>query len=413
LIYSFSISVYSVCIRLASIWSNKAKAWTEGRKNWKENLQLVKNRAAGREITWVHCASLGEFEQGRPVIESLRSAYPKTFIVLSFFSPSGYEVRKDYNNADAVIYLPADTPANAKSFVEILNPRLVIFVKYEYWLNLLKSLEHHQVPVLMISSIFRSNQVFFKWYGNPWRNILNTIDYFFLQDDKSAALLQNLGLTRYTIAGDTRFDRVLDIAAQFTELTDVQKFCAGSDTLVAGSTWKEDEELISEYLQTRKDLKCILAPHEIHESHLQQIEKLIPDAIRFSKWKQGSDSRSRVLIIDNIGMLSRLYHYSTISYIGGGFGKGIHNTLEAAVHGKPVIFGPTYHKFKEAVELIESGGAFSIQDSDSFVAQMNELLDNSKACSEAGHSARSYVRENAGATKKIMTHIQENRLLTS
>lgn len=412
MLYSLSIHLYVAAIRSASFWNAKARAWVEGRKDWQSGLQAIRKKAEDRPIVWIHCASLGEFEQGRPVIEALRSQYPGSYIVLTFFSPSGYEVRKDYPMADAVCYLPADTPANARFFVRTLKPALAIFVKYEYWLNLLAQLKARQVPVLLISAIFRENQVFFSWYGKAWRKALFGISHFFLQDRDSADRLEELGIHHHTVAGDTRFDRVLQLASAFTEIPEIAAFCGSQQVLVAGSTWPEDEAVIAACLRTRPELKCIIAPHEIHAAHLDHILDLMPDAIRFSAWKKEASPAARVMVIDNIGMLSRLYHYATITYIGGGFGKGIHNTLEAAVYGKPVLFGPNYQKFREAKDLIREGAAWSTPKEEEMISNIQELLDQPDLLERSGFAAGTYVRSQAGATQKILHYIQEKRLLT-
>ena len=411
--YSLGIYLYIGALHLASLWNQKAKAWVTGRKHWKARLETVSQEAGNRPVVWVHCASLGEFEQGRPVIEALGTLNPKPYILLTFFSPSGYEIRKNYTGADAVLYLPADTPRNATQFVSLLKPSLAIFVKYEYWLNLLGQLHQHRVPVLMVSSIFRENQVFFSWYGGAWRKALRQIRHFFVQDADSAVLLQRSGITEYTVAGDTRFDRVLETAAAFQDIPEIRMFCGEAQVLVAGSTWPEDEQIIATYLQQRPSVKCILAPHEIHPSHLEQLDKRLQKAQRFSAWKVQPDPEAQVLVIDNIGMLSKLYHYATVSYIGGGFGKGIHNTLEAAVYGKPVLFGPNYQKFREARDLITNGGAVCITDNEALTKQMDEWLNHPEHLSQAGKAASAYVVAQAGATGMIMHYIQANRLLTS
>jgi 3-deoxy-D-manno-octulosonic-acid transferase len=413
LFYSLGIYLYIGILHLASLWNPKAKAWVTGRKTWKSQLKAVRENAGNRQLVWVHCASLGEFEQGRPVIEALADLNPKPYILLTFFSPSGYEIRKNYAGADAVMYLPADTPGNAKQFVDTLQPSFAVFVKYEYWLNLLGQLHLHQVPVLMVSSIFRDNQIFFTWYGSAWRTALKRIRHFFVQDAGSAVLLQRLGITEVTVAGDTRFDRVLQTAAAFEEIPEVKKFCGDAQVLVAGSTWPEDEQIIAAYLQQRPSVKCIIAPHEIHTSHLEQLDQRMPKVQRFSSWKVEPKQDTRVLVIDNIGMLSKLYHYATVTYIGGGFGKGIHNTLEAAVFGKPVLFGPKYEKFREARDLIAAGAAVSVTDVNALTVKMDEWLNAPEQLSLAEKAASDYVISEAGATGKIMTYVQENRLLTS
>ena len=411
--YSLGIYLYIGILHLASVWNPKAKAWVTGRKNWKSQLKDLRQKAGNRQLVWVHCASLGEFEQGRPVIEALGKLNPKPYILLTFFSPSGYEIRKNYAGADAVMYLPADTPGNAKQFVDTLQPSLAVFVKYEYWLNLLGQLYLHHIPVLMVSSIFRDNQVFFKWYGSAFRTALTRIRHFFVQDATSAEMLQRLGITEVTVAGDTRFDRVLQTAAAFEEIPDVKRFCGDAPVLVAGSTWPEDEQIIAAYLQQRPSVKCIIAPHEIHVSHLEQLDQRMQNVQRFTSWKMQPNKNTRVLVIDNIGMLSKLYHYATVTYIGGGFGKGIHNTLEAAVYGKPVLFGPKYEKFREARDLISAGAACSVTDGNALTVKIDEWLNTPERLSIAGKAASDYVLSEAGATGKIMDYIQANRLLTS
>lgn len=411
--YSLGIYLYIGALHLASLWNPKAKAWVTGRKGWKARLQTVRQEAGCFPLVWVHCASLGEFEQGRPVIEALALLKPKPYILLTFFSPSGYEIRKNYAGADAVMYLPADTPRNAKQFVSILQPSLAIFVKYEYWLHLLGQLHQKKVPVLMISAIFRDKQVFFKWYGGAWRKALTQIRHFFVQDTGSAGLLQRLGITEVAVAGDTRFDRVLQTATAFQDIPAIRMFCGDTPVLVAGSTWPEDEQIIAACLQLRPGIKCIIAPHEIHASHLEHIEQKIRNSQRFSSWSEQPDPDTQVLVIDNIGMLSKLYHYATVTYIGGGFGKGIHNTLEAAVYGKPVLFGPNYTKFREARDLISVGAACCVTDAKALTEKLDEWLDHQEQLSQAGNAASAYVAAEAGATDKIMHFIQANRLLTS
>lgn len=398
---------------MAAPWNPKARAWVDGRRHWRSGLFEARKQAGSRKVFWIHCASLGEFEQGRPVIDAIRERHPSVFIVISFFSPSGYLVRNTYDNADAVVYLPSDTTANARDFVSILSPDLAVFVKYEYWLNLLGALRNSKVPVLMISAIFREGQVFFRWYGQVWRKALLAIGHFFVQDEASANRLSALGIQHCTVAGDTRFDRVLQMAGQARNIPEVASFCRDRPTLVAGSTWEPDEDLIRDYLADARGMACIIAPHEIGETHIRHLESRFPGSIRFSQWKERQEGVHDVLIIDNIGMLSALYPYGRVAYVGGGFGKGIHNTLEAAVHGRPVIFGPRYEKFREAVELIGTGGAFTVRDAGQFRECLDRLLTDEGLRKNSGELAGRYVRENAGATERILSYIQENRLLTS
>ena len=370
----------------------------------------------------MHCASLGEFEQGRPVLEAIKQQYPDIPIVLTFYSPSGYEIRKNYPGADFIYYLPPDSPQNAKRFLAAVQPSLAIFVKYEFWHFYLKALKSKRVPTLLISAIFRKKQTFFKSYGGFWRNMLNTFDQLFVQTADSAALLKESGLgEKVTISGDTRFDRVITIAGNKEPLPLIAAFCANFPVIVAGSTWIEDEEVLDHFARTHPEVRFIIAPHEIHENRLKEIEKLFVNTIRFSKWKTISESERKslppginVLIIDNIGMLSRLYSYADITYIGGAFGgDGIHNILEAVVYYKPVVFGPVYEGFKETTELVDAGGAETVENALELEKVFNTLLEHKDLRENKGKISGTYVRENAGATAIIMQYIQENRLLTN
>lgn len=361
----------------------------------------------------MHCASLGEFEQGRPILESLRKFYPECRILVSFFSPSGYEIRKNYPIADLVVYLPLDTPQNARDFLELVRPHLVIFVKYEYWRNFFNEIRVRRIPFLQVSAIFQPHQLFFRWYGWGWREHLRSITALFVQDKSSADLLKSIHVEQVIVSGDTRFDRVLSIRNQFVPIPQIEQFCSGRTTIVAGSTWAPDEEALAALTAVSADLALIVAPHEIHEEHLQQLEHLFPDSIRYSALDSEKTTHTRVLIIDNIGLLSRLYHYATICYVGGGFGAGIHNTLEAAVHGRPVIFGPHHQKFREAKALIACGGGFSIRYKDELIECVNGLLENKGLLLQSSQAAADYVRQNSGSTETILRFIQEKRLLTN
>lgn len=413
MIYSLFIYLFYVVIRFSSIWNPKARAWVDGRKLWKSRLEEDFKGAKNRKHIWVHCASLGEFEQGRPLIEAIRSKWPESKIILTFFSPSGYEVRKNYAEADVVCYLPLDTKPNARSFLDIIDPDLIIFVKYEYWRNFLKIINKRNIPFIQVSSIFRPNYIFFKWYGGMWRRSLKQIDKIFIQDLSSADLLRSIGVDNFEVAGDTRYDRVVSIRDQFSPIKEIEDFCRDKKVFIAGSTWEPDELLLSELYTSNPDLYFIIAPHEIDETHLLKTEKIFPKNIRFSQYKKQGHTDARVLIIDNIGMLSKLYHYATICYIGGGFGVGIHNTLEAAAHGKPVIFGPAYKKFTEAIELIEKGAGFSIQNASALKKITADLLNDEGFRETASKTAYQMVEENSGATEKIIHYIQEKRLLTN
>jgi 3-deoxy-D-manno-octulosonic-acid transferase len=393
---------------IAALFNPKAKKWVQGRRNVFERLE--KATAGHQYIIWIHCASLGEFEQGRPLLEKLKAdpSFRKAKFLLTFFSPSGYEIRKDYKGADWVFYLPMDGPRNAKRFLEIVNPSLVIFVKYEFWFYYLKKIKYRNIPLILVSALFWKEMSFFKWYGAMQRKMLSRFDHLFVQDQKSKQLLDNIGLSSITsISGDTRFDRVIDIAEGAEPLPLIEQFIGGNKTIIAGSTWPEDEEVLKHSLNALNipSLKLIMAPHEISEKHLASITELFPGSIRYSQL--GSNTESKFLIIDNIGLLSRLYKYATITYIGGGFGKGIHNSLEAAVYAKPVIFGPVFHKFKEAADLINKAGAFTISSAEESIKVVGQLLADEKKLNETGKRAGDYVYSNWGATNRIIQFLKE------
>lgn len=399
-IYSLSILVYTGLIHLASLFNNKARLWVNGRKDWENKLKV--KFAGGERTIWVHCASLGEFEQGRPVIEMIKEKAPGARILLTFFSPSGYEIRKDWPFADHVCYLPPDTHRNARTFISIVNPEMVLFVKYEFWHNYLSVLHRRKTPVYLISAIFRPGQIFFRWYGRFFRAMLRSYRHIFVQDRRSELLLADLGIREVSVAGDTRFDRVVQIAGSARSIPQIEAFAGGEKIFMVGSSWRPDEEIMALYINNYPDrMKWIFAPHEIDSSNIDRLEKLFRvKCARYSE-KRSDFKDIRVLIIDNIGLLSSAYKYASISAVGGGFGKGIHNVLEPACWGLPVLFGPNHTKFREAVELIESGGAFTYNDYESFRDILNSLLtDNVKYSRACGISAK-YIEENKGATAKI------------
>ena len=414
LFYNIFLLMYKAGVSVAASWNSKAKLWITGRRNIIDRLHAaLKNNNS--QFIWVHCSSLGEFEQGRPVIEKFRSNYPAAKIILTFFSPSGYEIRKDYNGADLVYYLPLDSGKNARRFLDLVKPSLVVFVKYDYWYYYLHECNERNIPLIMISAIFRNNQPFFKWYGSLHRKMLGCFTHFFVQDRESFDLLESINIkNKVTVSGDTRFDRVSEIASNFKPIDEVEKFCDQSATLVAGSTWPNDEKIIKQAIDDFPDLKIIIAPHEIHKEHLHQLRTNFPNAIFFSALKTGAGQRAtgNLLIIDNIGMLSRLYRYATVTYIGGGFDKGIHNTLEAAVYGKPVVFGPNYKKFKEAIGLTECGGGIAVNSADQLATSLQQLLNDQNELSLRSKNSFDFVMKNKGATGKIMNYIEEKRLLT-
>jgi len=393
---------------VAALFNPKAKKWVVGRKGI---FQKLESAVGGQKnIIWMHCASLGEFEQGRPLLEKLKAdpTFKHAKFLLTFFSPSGYEIRKDYKGADWVFYLPMDGSRNAKRFLEIVNPSLVIFVKYEFWYYYLKKIKYRNIPLILVSALFWKEMSFFKWYGAMQRKMLSRFDHLFVQDQTSKQLLDDIGLSSITsISGDTRFDRVIDIAESAEPLPLIEQFTSGNKTIIAGSTWPEDEDVLKLSINAVNDasLKLIMAPHEISEKHIASMTELFPGSIRYSQL--GTNAGSNVLIIDNIGLLSRLYKYATITYIGGGFGKGIHNTLEAAVYAKPVMFGPVFHKFKEAADLIKKGGAFTISSADDSIKVISQLLTDDKKLNESGKSSGDYVYSNRGASNRIIQFLKE------
>ena len=411
LVYDIFIRVYAAGIRLASAFSPKARLWTGGRKDWRG--QLRKGLSGKQVDLWIHCASLGEFEQGRPVIEALRQSFPGLTILLSFYSPSGYEIRKHYAFASHVSYLPLDTRKNARDFMELANPRMAIFVKYEFWMHFLTELHQRAIPILLISAIFRPTQLFFSWYGGSFLRLLSYYEKIFVQDQASAAILETNGVQSVIVSGDTRFDRVLKIAAEAKEVPGIAHFLQDAPAVVAGSTWPGDETVLASCVESMP--KWIIAPHEVSEARLQQLEKRFgASLVRYSALLKdpGKYEDRRILAIDNIGMLSALYRYGKIAFIGGGFDHGIHNVLEAAVYGVPVLFGPHHHKFREAADLIRYGAAFPVETAPALLGCLEKLRDEPyrKIC---GARASRYVREQAGATGKILDFIQEKRFFTS
>lgn len=409
LLYDFFTILYSLTILVASIFNKKAKLWVKGRSVFPK-LDLK------QKSIWMHCASLGEFEQGRPVLEALKIKYPNYPIVLSFFSPSGYEIKKKYSGANHIIYLPIDTKRNAEKLIKTINPGIVIWVKYEYWFNYLNELKKNQIPVLLISGIFRNSQPFFKWYGKKWRTVLSSFEHLFVQNESSLQLLDSLKLKpKATLSGDTRFDRVIEIVEKKEVVPGISDFIKNHPVLVAGSTWEDDEAMLIHFIKNRKDFKFIIAPHEISKGNLQDLKKEFKESFFYSEINNIANiSEYKVLIIDCIGLLSKLYQYATITYVGGGFNSsGIHNTLEAAVYGKPVIFGPVYEKFAEAKGLVDASAAFSINSAIELEEKLVELINDAKLLNQTGILAKEYVYSNRGATEKILAYVAEKRLLTN
>ena len=414
-IYSIFIGLYPLLARILSPWNAKARKWVAGRRGLFEGLE--KGLAAGSgPVIWMHCASLGEFEQGRPLLERFRKEHPRHRILLTFFSPSGYEVRKNYEGADMVCYLPMDSPSNAREFLDLVHPELAVFVKYEFWHHYLDELRRRQVPTLLLSAIFRKSQPFFRPYGGFWRNMLRAYTHLFLQDQASLDLLQGIGFgDRASISGDTRFDRVSEIARTGYEVPGLKQFCGSYDVLVAGSTWEEDEDVLVHFVNQRTDLRTIIAPHEPGPSEIADIRRKFRDTLLYSEWKAGGSMEgARVLILDGMGMLANAYRHATVTYVGGGFGDdGVHNVLEAAVYYKPVVIGPVYDKFREAVELVDLGGAIVVDSAVKLEREMTLGLSNAMDLHGIGTIAGEYVRKRTGATETVMRYIQENRLLTN
>ena len=411
LIYNIFIWLYPIVARLISGQNEKAKLWVEGRKDIFEKLEAAfENNTA--KVIWIHCSSLGEFEQGRPVMEAIKAKNPSAKILLTFFSPSGYEIRKNYDGADWIFYLPMDSAINANRFFNIVKPNLIIFVKYEFWFYYLQQAKIRNVKTILISGIFRSSQPFFKWYGNFNRETLKFFSWLFVQNSISVELLKGIGIeNNVTISGDTRFDRVITIANQFEPLPRIEKFIGNShQVVVAGSTWLEDDEELHHYTINHPEIKFIIAPHDIQRSRIKECTKLYPAAVTYSQVKEISNPEkidSNVLIIDNIGMLSKLYHYATICYVGGGFGgDGVHNVLEAAVYGKPVVFGEEYSKYREAVELVDTEGAFSVKNTLELEIILNNLLSDNQFYTRTSKIAGEYVKSNAGATEVILQYLK-------
>jgi 3-deoxy-D-manno-octulosonic-acid transferase len=399
-LYNIGIFFYNVLISVFALFNHKARLFKDGRKNLFSNLE--KTMIPGHRYTWFHFASLGEFEQGRPVVEKLKSSYPDRKIIITFFSPSGYEIRKNYALADAVFYLPVDTKSNAKRFLDIVKPELAIFTKYEFWHHYFNELKINHIPLFLISGIFRSDQLFFKSYGRFYRNMLKNITHLFVQNEESVRLLKSIGITDVSLSGDTRFDRVAENAMTTAKNETIELFTAGAPVFIAGSTWPQDETLIASLIKKYPDWKVIIAPHEVAQSHIQQIEQLFPEAVKYSVFKDYSETISQVLIIDNIGLLSSLYQYGKVCYIGGGFGAGIHNTLEAAAFGLPVIFGPNYHKFQEAKDLIDLKAAISINT----IEALEHAFQLFAAQEDSGRAAKNYVNQKKGATAQILKTIE-------
>ncbi len=401
MLYTLGIYLYMLGVIIASPFYKKARLMVKGRLDTYKKLRKEIDRQA--RYVWFHAASLGEFEQGRPLMEMFRLRHPEYKILLTFFSPSGYEVRKHYDGADVICYIPLDTPGNVVSFFRLVRPEMAFFVKYEFWLHFIIYCHHLNIPVYSVSSIFRPNKVFFRWYGRLYSVVLRYVSHFFVQDEESRQLLATRGIKdNVTVVGDTRFDRVIDIRKAAKSLPLVEMFAQDSPVIVAGSSWQPDEDLLIRYINTHHKVKLILAPHVISENHLYQIEaKLERPSVRYSDADERSVVRAGVLLIDGYGLLSSIYRYGNIAYVGGGFGVGIHNVLEAAVYGMPVLIGPNNKAFREAQALLSLGGCIEVRNQEDLDRAVDTLLSDGEAMRKASEACRTYIYSNAGASDII------------
>ena len=404
IIYNVIIRGYFILIKIFSIWNEKAGMWIDGRKGWRKSLETSFKKSD--KVIWFHCSSLGEFEQGRNIIEEVYHISKGRKILLTFFSPSGYEKQKHYRFADHIAYLPLDTKMNAKDFLDAVPVEYAVFIKYEFWYHFLNGMFKRGIPVYLASGNFRSNQLFFKWYGKWYQKMLGFFTHLFVQDERSKINLTKIGVTNVTVAGDSRFDRVIDIAAQEKNDTLFQSNGSSIPVMVAGSTWPQDEKIISEiYKMNYGKMGLVIAPHEPSEKHIEQIKQLFPNAILFTELNEKPVSRHDVIIVNTIGHLSSLYRFGDLAFIGGGFGKGIHNILEATASSLPVIFGPNYSKFTEAKELLKAGGAFAVRNANEAVHVVSTLLENDSNREKSAAIAREYTLQRKGATKIITDFI--------
>jgi len=409
ILYNLFVRAYYIIIRIAALWNPKAQRWINGRKNVFDEL---KRSVSTGNVVWIHSASAGEFEQAKPIIESLKKNYPSLKIVASFFSPSGYDGARSYRHTDHNFYLPLDTISNARRLLECIAPRLVIFIKYEFWYHHLKVIQQQKIPLLLVSAVFRESQPFFKWYGGFYLRMLHFFQHIFVQDGRSLELLHSVGIVDCSISGDNRFDRVHEIASSANDIRRITEFIGEKPVIVAGSTWPDDEFYIRKVIEKHHDLKFIIAPHEVTKEHLRQIKTMFPSAIFYSELDELNLSTVNVLVIDSMGLLSTLYKYASIAYVGGGYTKdGIHNILEAAVYGKPVVFGPNYKKYREAIQLINCEGAFSFSTEEELLQLVTTLLQNKEVYNRSSQASAKYVADHIGATGKLMAYIQEKRLL--
>ncbi len=400
--YGFVLRFYVLMIRIVSLWNRKAALWIDGRKGLAEKVKA--SFSSQDRIIWFHASSLGEFEQGRPLLENLRERLPEHKILLTFFSPSGYEVQKNYPMAHLVTYLPIDTRVKMQRFVNVVNPEILFIIKYEFWYNLFHILKKRKVPVFLVSGIFREKQHFFRWYGKWFVKNLQAITWFFVQDQKSRDLLSSVGFQNTDIAGDTRFDRVIRIASEPFSMNALEQWKGEDHIFMAGSTWPADEVLIADMMQKFSHLKWVVAPHLVHSDNIERLLRYFPmSGCRLSELSPSF--LGKLVVVDSMGLLSRLYRYAHIAFVGGGFGKGIHNITEAAVYGCPVIFGPNYRQFREATALIEKGGGFSVISASELESVLIPLLTDKNTYAGSSKAAQSYIHSGAGATEQILAKV--------
>ena len=403
-LYNICIMVCAGLVRLMSPFYPKMRMWCEGRKGMIE--RIGRDMAGAESVVWIHVSSLGDFEQGRPIVDYVKENYPNHKVLLTFFSPAGYEVRKNYPNADYVYYIPVDTRREVRRFLDVVNPEVAIFVKYEYWLNMLAELRKRCICTYIVSAIFRRNSIFFNPLGRLWRKALRTYDTLFVQDEASKKMLAEIGVTNVEVAGDTRFDRVITIAEAAERVAEVEQFKGENRLFVAGSTWGPDEDILLPLINDNPDVKFVVAPHEMDEVRIERILREVKGgAVRFTQLSQCDSAKAQVLVLDTLGLLSRVYGSADWAYIGGGFGVGIHNTLEAAVYGLPVAFGPKYRKFKEARDLIDLGVGKSVRSREELKVWFDALRDDSEQLSQIDQSAKAYVLAQRGVTERVVKRI--------
>lgn len=410
IIYNLVIFLYGTIIRIASLKNSKAKLWVSGRSNWQSKLQTQLQQFKNDKIIWLHCASLGEFEQGRPLIEAIKKQQPQYKIILTFFSPSGYEACKNYKEADVICYLPLDTKSNAKAFLEIVDPQLAIFIKYEFWVNFLNTLKAKNIETYLVSAVFKDHHPFFKWYGGLFRRSLMAFKKLLVQDQHSLELLRSIGFENAEICGDTRFDRVQEIRQNFIPISELETFKGMNELVVAGSTWPQDDDLVLEVFAKleRTNLKLVIAPHELNQRSINTLVSKIKDkGLSVSVFTEGVDATSRVLVLNTMGMLSRAYKYGSLAYVGGGFGDGIHNILEPAVYKIPVAFyGNNFNKFNEAIEMTGNGTAKAVTSAEQLRLFWTELLSNESEKNRLKTILETYFASHSNVTAKVLQAIR-------